>query len=156
MASFSDSAFFTDAFSVDAFDFGSGPPPAPPVTPTPFPIGGGIPRPGKPSKEDVSRARRRLGLEDEEYRREAHRIALEVAARQAQRLELDKQKQYDELSRELRLTNIELEGSYLEILNAERERLIEAEISARLKAKLRQQTREEEDIMALLMMIANM
>ncbi|WP_323165328.1 hypothetical protein, partial [Pseudomonas atacamensis] len=85
----------------------------------------------------------------------AEQVILEVAQQQAQRLELDRQKQFEELSRELRLRNIEWEGRYLESLNLERQRLIDLEISARLKAKLKVQ-QEDEDIMAIMMMIANL
>ena len=157
MASFDSGAFFTDSFSVNAFDFGGVVPPAP-VTPPSFPIGGGIPYPEKRSKQDISRARRRLGLEDEESLKEteAQRVILEVAQQQAQRLELDKQKQFEELSRELRLRNIEWEGRYLETLNLERERLIEAEISARLKAKLKQQQEDDEIVAILIGLAANL
>ena len=132
---------------VDGVWFEGGVPPAPPATVTAPLIGGGYnpsqglyPRP--PSREQVSRDRERFGLRD------AVSLAIaEVAARQAQRLELDAQKRFEELSRELQLRGIEWEGRYLEALNVRRERLIDAEIGQRLRRKL-------DDEMIVLMLLA--
>lgn len=115
-------------------------------------VGGGYhpsqglyPRP--PDKHQISRARKRLGLEDEVAKAIAH-----VAARQAETLELDAQKRFEELHRELQLRGIEWEARYLEALNLERERLIDAEIASRLKEKLR---RDNEDIIVLMLLAAS-
>ena len=153
MASFSDQGFDTNAFSVNAFDFGSPTPPTPVVPTVPsFPIGGGYPAQDQRTRKEVSEARKRLGLEDELSVVEARAKAVIdlVAKRQAEALELDKQKQFDELSRELRLKGVELESVHLETLNLERERLISLEISTRLKLRLR----EEEELMMLVLMAA--
>lgn len=111
-------------------------------------VGGGYhpsqglyPRP--PDKHQISRARKRLGLEDE-----VARAIAQVAARQAESLELDAQKRFEELNRELRLRGIEWDARYLEAVNIEREKLIDAEIALRLKAKLR--TDDETIILMLL------
>ena len=149
MASFSDIAFDTSAFSVGAFDFGS----SPPATPT-GPIGGGYVHEYKPTKRDISKARKRLGLEDEISRREAEaaaRIIADVAARQARSLELDEQKRFEELLRNLELEGLQFDARYLEALNRQREILINAEIAARFRALA---IREEEELMLLVMIAA--
>ena len=129
---------------VDGVWFEGGVSPAPPATVTAPLIGGGYnpsqglyPRP--PSREQVSRDRERLGLRDA--------VSLAIAARQAQRLELDAQKRFEELSRELQLRGIQWEARHLESLNAQRERLIDAEIGQRLRRKL-------DDEMIVLMLLA--
>ena len=127
----------------------------PVVPPTPqFPIGGGYnPSQGR-TKQKISRDREKLGLEDElarKSRQAAEQVIREVALRQAEKLELDKQKQFEELSRELKLNKIQWEGQYLQDLNRERERLITLEIATRLKAKLS----EEADLMALILLAAS-
>lgn len=95
------------------------------------------------SEADVRKARERFGIPDEV------RIALEeVARRQAERLELDRQKQYDELARELELKKIDMRGEYLEALAEERQKLIDAEIGRRLRQKM------EEEVVILIMMAA--
>lgn len=125
---------------------------APPVVVPPI-IGGGYnpsqglyPRP--PDKLQISRARKRVGLEDAISRTEAKAIIAEVAARQVERLEQDAQKRFEEFSRELKLREIEWDARYLEDLNLQRERLIDAEIAVRLKEKLR--TDEEMIVLMLL------
>ena len=140
MAAFSDTAFNTSAFSIGAFDFGSTPPPAV-DTAVPAIIGGGYnPSQGlyerQPSRKEISKARERLGLQD----KLALAAIAEIAARQAERLELDEQKRFEELSRELQLRGIEWEARYLEALNLERGRLIDAEIGRLLKRKLTDET----------------
>lgn len=138
MAAFSDTAFNTSAFSVNAFDIGGAIPstPPPPAAAGPL-VGGGYnpsqglyPRP--PDKQQVSKARKRVGLEDE-----VARAIAQIAAGQAARLELDAQKRFEELNRELQLRDIQWDAQYLDTLNQARERLIDAEIATRLKAKLR-------------------
>lgn len=115
-------------------------------------IGGGYnpsqglyPRP--PDKLQISRARKRLGLEDE-----VARAIAEVAARQAKSLELDAQKRFEELNRELQLRGIEWQVRYLEALNAQREGLIDAEIALRLKEKLR----TDEEMIVLMLLAASL
>lgn len=141
MAAFSDTAFNTSAFSIGAFDFGSTPPPVVDVV-VPPPAGGGGYNPSQglyerpPSRKEISKARERLGLQD----KLALAAIAEIAARQAERLELDEQKRFEELSRELQLRGIEWEARYLEALNLERGRLIDAEIGRLLKRKLTDET----------------
>lgn len=120
-------------------------------------VGGGYnpsqglyPRP--PDKLQISKARKRLGLEDAIARTEAEAVIAEVAARQVERLEQDAQKRFEELSRELKLRGIEWEARYLEDLNAQRERLIDAEIALRLKEKLR----TDEEMIVLMLLAASL
>ena len=122
---------------------------APVTTVTPPLVGGGIPHDYVQTKRDISRARKRFGLEDEVARKEAEAVIAEVAARQVVRLEKDAQKRFEELSRELQLRGIEWESRYLESLNVQRERLIDAEIGRRLRA-----LQEEQEILILLFMAA--
>jgi len=91
------------------------------------------------TRKEISEARQRIGIEDAI----AKEAIAEVAARQAERLELDKQKQFDELHGELRLRNIEWQTRYLEAMNAEREHLIGVEIGRRLRERLARQAEEE-------------
>lgn len=142
-------AFSIDAFSELAFSFDTATPPEPDIATTQL-VGGGYhpsqglyPRP--PSRQEVSRDRERFGLLDEL----ALKAIAEVAARQAERLEQDAQKRFEELSRELQLRGLEWEARYLEALNAKREELIDAEILSRLKAKFR-----ADDEMIILMLLA--
>jgi len=65
-------------------------------------------------------------------------------------LERDEQKRFEELLRELQLQGIEFDARYLEALNIQRERLIDAEISARYRL-----IREEEELIILLLMAAS-
>jgi hypothetical protein len=119
-------------------------------------VGGGVvphpslyPRP--PNKQQISRARRRLGLydgADEEV--VAATVIADVAARQALVLERDEQKRFEELLRKLELQGIEFDARYLEALNIQRERLIDAEIAARQRL-----IREDEEILILLLMAAS-
>mgnify|MGYP001611177427 CR=1 FL=1 len=100
----------------------------------------------KRTREEVRLERERLGI----IPKRVERIIEEVAKRQAEKLELDRQKQFEELSRELKLKNIEWEGRFLEALNKSRERLIDLEIASRIKVKLR----DEQDIISLLTLAA--
>jgi hypothetical protein len=65
-------------------------------------------------------------------------------------LEQDAQKRFEELLRELELQGIEFDARYLEALNIQRERLIDAEIAARLRL-----IREDEELIILLLMAAS-
>ena len=91
--------------------------------------------------EQVRREREVLGIIPK-----AQVVINEIAQRQVERLELDGQKRFEELSRELELNRIEWDSRYLEALNTQREILIREEIAKRLKA-----VQEEKDIIALLM-----
>ena len=98
------------------------------------------------TSEQVAEARRRFGIEEK-----AAVIVSDVAARQAERLESDGQKRFEELLRELQLEGIEFDARYLQALNYERQLLIDLEIQRRMQLVLRQ--KEEEELL-LLMMIA--
>ena len=100
------------------------------------------------TKKEIKEERERLGI----LPRKVERIIQDVALRQAQKLELDKQKQFEELSRELRVQKIEWEGRFLEVLNAEREKLIDREIASRLRFRLQ----EENDLMTLIVLAASL
>lgn len=141
MAAFSRESFSTSAFSVSAFDFGEE------VTVASARPSGGFPAyDGGRTKREVTRDRERFGIPDEE-RLEAERVIREIALRQAQKLERDEQKRFEELSRELKLRKIEWEGRYLESLNIQRQKLIDDELYERFK-----RFRDEQDILLLLMM----
>ena len=100
------------------------------------------------TKKEIQEERERLGI----LPRKVERIIQDVALRQAQKLELDKQKQFEELSRELRARKIEWEGRFLEVLNAEREKLIDREIAQRLRFRVQ----EENDLMTLIVLAASL
>ena len=72
-----------------------------------------------------------------------------IAVRQVESLELDQQKRFEELERELEVRGVEWESRYLDILNQRRETLIHEEIG-----KLIHKGIEEEEIIMLLMMLA--
>lgn len=123
----------------------------PPVVDQPVPPSGGYlhERAGRRRGEDeLRRQRQELGI----IPAEVQALVTEVAARQAERLELDAQKQYDELQGELRLRNIEIQTAHLEAMNAERERLIGAEIARRLKERIA--LRDEEELWMLVQIAA--
>ena len=121
------------------------PPPAPPAPSAVIPSGG-IPSPAPRSREDRARDRERFGISDPVLQ-----AIRDVAARQAERLEQDSQKQYDELAGELALRKEEMEGRYLEALAIEREALIRAEIAMLMKKFL---LSEDEAIIVLTLMAA--
>lgn len=149
MAAFSATSFDTSAFSIGAFDFSSSPP-TPPVDIgiTPL-VGGGIParsrltlRDGR-TKEEIRRDRERFGI----IPPAVVEVIAAVAARQAETLVLDEQKRYEELTREITLLGLEYDARYLEAVNIERQRLIDAEIGMLLRRR-----QDEEDLMILLVM----
>lgn len=72
-----------------------------------------------------------------------------VAKRQAETLEADEQKRFEELERQLALEKIGWNGKYLAYLNEARQRLKDEEIAELLKAKL-----EEEELMVMLVLTA--
>ena len=112
-------------------------PPAPPV-----PEAG--PRPSGGHHPWFKKIKRRLQPWEIE---EIQRVINEIALRQVQTLELDQQKRFEELSRELQLKEIEWDATYLEILNEERETLIHEEIGRLLRKKI---TDEEDELLMLL------
>src|SRR3990167_8806411 len=123
------------------------PPPAAAVGVRPS---GGIPADQIRTRRDISRARKRFGLDDGADREVvAATVIADVAARQALVLERDAQKRFEELLRELELQGIEFDARYLEALNIQRERLIDAEIAARYRL-----IREDEELIILLLMAA--
>ena len=115
---------------------------APPPPPTPAPAG---PRPSGGFRPWITRRRRKLRPE------EIQRVIETVALRQVQTLELDEQKRFEELERELEARGIEWETRYLELLNEERERLIHQEIGRLLRRKL-----EEEDATLLILLASSL
>lgn len=145
MSAFDSGAFSTDAFSVNAFDFGAGP--TPPPTPTAEAPRGQIPwlvaRAPQRTKEDVHRSRVLHGIEAE--------VVSQVAERQAKALDLDELQKKEELLAELKLRRIEARTEHFEALAREREALIDREIAERLQEMLRKQ---DEDAIALMIMLA--
>lgn len=111
-------------------------------------FGGGESAGRRRDAKEISEARQRVGITDEL----AKRAIAEVAQRQAERLELDSQKQFDELHRELTVQNIEWEAHYLEALASEREALISLEIARRLRERIA--LRDEEELWLLVQIAA--
>ena len=96
------------------------------------------------SREDIERERERFGIP-----REAQAVINAVAEAQVQvGLRLDEEQRQSQLLRELRLEGIEFRAQYFEALNAERERLIDAEIAYLLRLQ------NERDVITLLMLAA--
>ena len=129
-----------------------------PPTPTPTPTGPPPPSGGRPSewtpsdrkrtRREISEARKRYGVTDDLAAQEiAAKTIADVAARQAESLEQDQQKQFEELLREVELRGIKWEARYLDALNVQREALINAEIARRLK-------QQYEDDAIIIMLIA--
>ena len=138
-----------NAFSPDAFSFGDEPPTPPDGgASTGQLVGGGAPshgtlkgrrRDGR-SRREIEEDRARFGLPAK-----VAEVVATVAARQAETLVQDQQKQFDELLGEITLQGLEFEARYLEALNIERQRLIDQEIGLLIKRKL-----DDEVIMLLL------
>ena len=121
------------------------------VTPDYVPGGGSSPSQGYSGYETKVRTKEEVRREREDLGILPKRIIEEVAQRQAERLETDKQKHFEELNRELELRGVEWDSRYLESLNEVRERLINAEISLRLRQKLM----DEEALMLLTLIAAS-
>jgi hypothetical protein len=125
-------------------------PPTPPAVPEEIKPSGGRPQPygahHVPSAEErrlhVRKQRELVGIVEE-----AAKVIARVAARQAEALEADEQKRFEELERELTLAGLHWEGRYLELMNEARQRIIDAEIRERMQEALR----IEEEIMLLLL-----
>ena len=107
-------------------------------------VGGGVPHDYKRTKKDIAKDRERFGIPDHE-RIIAEALVAQIAARQAEVLEQDKQKQFDELQRELQIRGIQWQARYLELLNVQREKLIDAEL------KVIFQQRQDEELMLLML-----
>ena len=124
-------------------------PPPPPAAPQEQPKGRaewlGDYLPDRRDPEQIRRDRQRFGIIPPDVRE----VIDEVAARQAQRLEQDKQRQLDELRGELRLRELDLRAGYLEALGEARQKLIEEEIKRRLA-----QLSEDEQVILLVMLAA--
>ena len=85
----------------------------------------------------------------------AEEVIHAVAKSQADRLETDAQKQFEEITREFALRNMEFDGRYLEVMNQIRGRLIDDEIAERIRAGLVvERLQQEEETMILLMLAA--
>lgn len=128
---------------------GDGTPPPAPEVPIVRPSGGWPSTHGERgrSRGEVSEARKRLGLDDG-YR--VSTIIADVAVRQAERLEQDQQKIFDELLRELELQGLEFDARYLDALAIQRQGLIDAEIAARLQRMIR----DDEEMLLMLLVLA--
>jgi hypothetical protein len=98
--------------------------------------------PRRRTSDDLRLERERFGIS-----LKAQGVISAVAEQQAARLELDSHKRFEELERELQAQQIAWRAEYLTALNSERERLITAEIRARLQAMQRD---DEAVILALL------
>lgn len=132
------------------FGFSTGAAPTPP-TPTPEEPPRGtvaflsdLPR-RKKTEEEIRKEREDLGILPK-----AARVIEDVARSQAERLEQDRQKQLEQLARELEVAGIEWESRYLELLARLRERFIEEEI-ARLEASIMQSNLRRKQLMQILM-----
>ena len=135
---FQSNAFANNAFQIDVVDVNQAP-------------SGGVPAyPRAPTRKDIRKARERFGIPDEKMLA-AESVIAQVAAAQAKLLEYDAQKRFEELHRELLLRGIEWEARYLESLNLQRERLIDAEIAYRMALL---QRNNKEAVMLLLMAAA--
>jgi len=134
--------------------FGVAPPPPPAAVVAPERPAGGWPIPSgkKPyhryprlrTDQEIREERERLGILPK-----AAQVISDVAARQAAAMRYDEQRYFEELSRELELQNIEFEGKYLEALNIQRGKLIDAEIGRLLKEKF-----DMEDAEMVLLLLA--
>ena len=98
------------------------------------------------TKEDVRRDREKFGV----IPKRVEKVIQEVAARQAQSDEQDKQKQYDELAGELKLRNLALEAGYFDSLALEREVLVAEKLE-----KVEQMRLNKVRILTLLLMAAD-
>jgi hypothetical protein len=107
--------------------------------------------------EYARRARKRL---EEEIRAEreqwgilpkAAQVVSAVAIRQADALDLDAEQRLEELERELELAGVRYQSSYFELLNLQRQRLIDAEIKGYFEA---QDALNEENKRRLMLLLA--
>ena len=85
-----------------------------------------------PGKEERAVAARKW-LEDHGLEPKAAQIIEDVALRQAQELDLEEQQRFEELDKALRARSIRWHDNYLEMLNVQRQRIIDEEIASRLR-----------------------
>lgn len=119
-----------------------------PVTPPAQPIGGGIPARWMLRLGNRARTKEEIRADRERFGIVAAQVIAAVATSQAERLEQDEQKRFDELLRELELREIKWDTRYLEALNRLRELMIDEEIARLLKLKI------EEELMVLMLVAA--
>lgn len=79
-------------------------------------------------------------------------VIAQVAERQAQALDLDEQQRLEELTRELELKKLKFQGRYLELLNTQRQLLIDQEIATLMQQKQAALQRMEEEAILLFLM----
>lgn len=79
-------------------------------------------------------------------------VIAQVAERQAQQLDLDEQQRLEELTRELELKRLKFQGRYLEVLNTQRQQLIDEEIGRLMGEKQAAAQRLEEEAILLFLM----
>jgi len=96
--------------------------------------------------DDIRRSREKFGV----IPPQAQSIIDAVAERQTQDLRLDEQQRLEELAGELKLAGIEYQSHYLELLNDQRQRMIDAEIGRRIMAL------QEENAIRLLIMVSTL
>ena len=125
------------------------PPPPPVIIPSTVTGGGGYirhhPDYFRKSRKRIREEREALGIPS------AVLDLLEgVAKRQAEALQSDPHKQFEELERALELADVQWQARYLEVLNDLRERYIAEEISRLMAKKLA----DEDDEMKLVMLAA--
>jgi hypothetical protein len=107
--------------------------------------------------EYARRSRKRLEEELREEREQwgilpkAAQIVAAVAIRQADALDLDAEQRLEELERELELAGVRYQSQYFELLNLQRQRLIDAEIKGYFEA---QEVLNEENKRRLLLLLA--
>lgn len=121
-------------------NFGGVTPPTPPPIVIPPQPSGGWPTPGKRKKLHLptypTDAEIRKQREDWGILPKTAAIISAVAQRQAEAAQYDEQRYFEELSRELQLQGIEWESKYLELLNTQRVKLIDAELARLLKIQI--------------------
>jgi hypothetical protein len=81
-------------------------------------------------------------------------VITEVAERQAAQLDLDEQQRLEELSRKLELKGLQWQGRYLELLNTQRQQLIDEEIGRLMQQKQAEMQQRDEEAILLLLMIS--
>lgn len=81
-------------------------------------------------------------------------VIAEVAERQAEQLDLDEQQRLEELTRKLELKGLQWHGRYLELLNAQRQQLIDEEIGRLMRQKQAEAQRRDEEAILLFLMIS--
>lgn len=122
-------------------------PPVPPSVAEPERFAGGYEyyrRLRKREPEDVRQERERWGILPKTMG-----VISDIAIRQAAAAKYDEQRYFEELNRELELQGIEWQGKYLEVLNAQRVMLIDAEIARLIKIQL-----DNEDMETIIALVA--